>query len=123
MNTIKFSVIFRSPKYPVFVIDKERLFSAFSIDELAECCISSTPHNGRSIVQVVDASGEEFWYSPDQCALSPGFSFKKWTKKEIIEEYNNSINAQLSEQQYSTKSISSKRLEKVVYDICNLLKP
>ena len=123
MNKIKFSVIFRSPKYPVFVVDKVRLYSAFNIDELAGCCISSTPLEGREIVQVVDSTGEEFWYSPDHYALSPGFSFKKWTKKKIIEEYNNSINAQMSEQQYSTKSISSRKLERIVYDICKLLKP
>lgn len=123
MKKIKFAVIFRSPKYPVFVVDKDRLLSAFNIDELAGCCISSTPLEGRDIVQVVDSFGEEFWYSPEHRALSPGFSFKKWTKKKIIEEYNNSINAQISGQLYSMKSTSSKKLEKIVYDICSLLRP
>jgi hypothetical protein len=123
MKQIKFSVIFRSPKYPVFVIDTDRLLSAFNINELAGCCISATPLENRDIVQVIDSTGEEFWYSPDHCVLSPGFSFKRWTKKKIIEKYNKSLNAQLSEQPYSMKSISNKKLEKIVYDICSLLRP
>jgi len=123
MNKIEFAVIFRSPKYPLFVVDKDRLLSAFNIDELADCCISSTPLEGRKIVQVIDSTGEEFWYTPDNYALSPGFSFKKWTKKRIIETYNDSINAQLSEQPYSLKSISSKKIEKIIHDICILLRP
>jgi hypothetical protein len=123
MNKVEFAVIFRRPKFPVFVIDRDRLLSAFNIDELAGCCISSIPLEGRDIVQVVDSTGEEFWYSPDQCTISPGFSFKRWTKKKIIEKYNNSINAQIADKPYSMKSISSKKLEKIVCDICKLLRP
>lgn len=122
MNEIKFNVIFRSPTYPVFVVSKEKLCSAFNIEELAVCCISSSPLKGKPHIQVIDSTGEEFWYSPDHYALSPGFASKKWTKKRIIEAYNNSINAQLSDQPYSMKSISSKRLDKIIKDICTMLR-
>jgi hypothetical protein len=123
MNKIGLKVVFRSPEYPVFVVDRNKLLSAFDIDELARCCVSSNPLDGRTVVQVIDSTGEEFWYTPDVCILSPGFTFKKWTKKRIIETYNNSINAELSEKPYSLKSISSKKLERIIYDICTLLKP
>ena len=123
MNEIKFNVIFRSPQYPVFVVSKEKLCSAFNIDELAVCCISSSSFTGKTYIQVIDSRGEAFWYSPDQYALSPGFEFKKWTKKRIIETYNSSINAQLSDQPYSMRSISSKRLDKIIKDICTMLRP
>ena len=122
MNKIKFNVAFRSPKYPVFVVSIEKLCSAFNIDELAVCCISSSPLKGKTYIQVIDSIGEEFWYSPNQYVLSPGFESKKWTKKRIIEAYNSSLNAQLSDQSYSMKSISSKRLDKIIKDICIMLR-
>ena len=122
MAQIKFNIILRKPKYPVIVISAERLYSAFDIKQLAKCCITSTPCEGKSIVQVIDSTGEEFWYSPEQYVLSPGFSFKKWTKKQLIEMFNSSSNAKNQVQEYSTKSLSAKRLEKIIEDICELLK-
>ena len=112
----------RKPKYPVIVISAERLYSALNIKQLAKSCISSTPIKGKSVVHVIDSTGEEFWYSPDQYILSPGFSIKKWTKKQIIEMFNRSSNANNHAQEYSTKSMSAKRLEKIIGDICELLK-
>ena len=123
MNKIQFNIFFRNPKYPVIVISGDVLYSAFEIDELASCCISSIPREDENHIKVIDSSGEEFWYSPKHYALSPGLSFRKWTKKSIIELYNKSINAQLSEQSYSLKSISSKRLGTIVKDISDLLRP
>lgn len=95
MNKIQFNIFFRNPKYPVIVISGDVLYSAFEIDELASCCISSIPREDENHIKVIDSSGEEFWYSPKHYALSPGLSFRKWTKKSIIELYNKSINAQL----------------------------
>ena len=123
MNKIQFNIFFRNPKYPVIVISGDVLYSAFEIDELASCCISSIPREDENHIEVIDSAGEEFWYTPEYYALSPGFSPKKRTKKSIIEMYNKSVNAQLSEQSYSLKSISSKRLEVIVKDICHLLRP
>ena len=121
MNQIEFKIIFRSPKYPVIVVSTDRLYSAFNINELADSCILSTPVRDRKIVEVIDTTGEEFWYSPEEYILSPGFSFKKWTKKRIIETFNSSDNAKNLNETYSIKSISSKRLNRIVKDICELL--
>ena len=121
MSEINFNIFMRKPKYPVIIISKEKLYSAFNIEQLAKNCVSSLPVDDRSIVQVIDSSGEEFWYSPEQYVLSLGFAFKKWTKKQLIEMFNNSSNANISNHEYSTKSLSGKRLEKIINDICELL--
>ena len=122
MNETEFRIAFRRPKYPVIIVSDERLFSAFSIEPLAIACLSSTPIAGNSHIQAIDSTGEEFWYSPDLCVLSPGFSFKRWTKKRIIEAFNSSSNAMESMQEYSMKSLSGKRLDRIIRDICELLR-
>ena len=115
------TIIFRGPKYPVFVVSNDRLFPAFNLKQLAIACLASTPTAGKSYVQVIDTTGEEFWYSPESCALSPGFSFKRWTKKRIVETFNHSSNAMELMKEYPVKSLSIKRLDKIIYDICELL--
>jgi len=90
--------------------------------QVAKSCVFSTPVEGKEYIQVIDFTGEEFWYEPEQSVLSPGFLFKKWTKKQLIEMFNGSSNAKSSMQEYSMKSLSSKRLERIVGDICELLK-
>jgi len=122
MSQKEFKIIFRKPKYPVIVISAERLYSAYIIKKLATYCISAIPVDDRKIIPVVDSTGEEFWYSPEHHALSPGFSFKKWTKKRLIETYNSSSNAEDSEREYSMKSLSAKRFDKIFRDICEMLR-
>ena len=122
MSQIESNIILRKPKYPVIVVSNDKLYSAFNIKQLAKSCISSLPIENKTTIQVVDSTGEEFWYSPEQYILSPGFSFKRWTKKRIIEAFNNSKNAKDSTQEYSMKSLSSKRLEKIIRDICEMLR-
>ena len=46
---------------------------------------------------------------------------KKWTKKQIIDLYNNSEASKESNIQYSSKSLSSKRLLRIVTEICDIL--
>jgi hypothetical protein len=121
MDQTKFNILFRRPVYPLIVISKNHLRAAFNIKELAICCMSAIPEKDGGVVKAIDSSGEEFWYSPENCVISPGFAFKKWTKKEIIALYNNSDFVG-SDEEYSTKSISSKRLDRIISDICELLK-
>ena len=85
MEKLEFTIIMRKPKYPVIILSAERLYSAFNIKQLAKSCLFSTPIEGKKYIQVIDSTGEEFWYSPEHCVLSPGFSFKKWTKKQLID--------------------------------------
>ena len=122
MEKIEFNIVFRKPKYPVLVVSDKKLFSAFNIKQLARRCMSSMPIENKNYIQVIDSTGEEFWYSPDQFVLTPGFAFKRWTKKRIVETFNSSKNAVELMQEYSMKSLSNKRLDKIVRDICELLR-
>lgn len=121
MNEINFNIFMRKPRYPVIIVSKNKLYSAFNTEQLAKSCVSSMPIDNRTIVQVIDCSGEEFWYSPEQNVLGPGFAPKKWTKKQLIEIFNNSSNAKIADHEYSTKSLSGKKLDKIINDICELL--
>ena len=86
----EFNILFRKPKYPLIVLSKDRLMAAFNIKELAICCFSAKPEKEGGVVKSIDSTGEEFWYSPENYAIAPGFAFKRWTKKQVIELYNNS---------------------------------
>jgi hypothetical protein len=85
---------------------------------LAKSCISLVPIENKSHIQVVDSTGSEFWYSTENHVFTPGFAVKKWTQKKIAETFNNSENAKDTLQGYSMKSLSNKRLGKIIYDTC-----
>ena len=122
MEKGEFNIVFRKPQYPVLVVSDKKLFSAFNMKQLARSCMSSIPIEDKNYIQVIDSTGEEFWYSPDQNVLSPGFAFKRWSKKRIVEAFNSNTNALELKQEYSIKSLSNKRLDKIVRDICELLR-
>ena len=117
---INFRILFRSPKYPVIIIDENDLWSASNIDELGTICVISSPEDSEKL-KVIDTTGEEFWYMPEHYALAPGFNFRKWTKKQIIELFNNSDTAKEEKIQYPLKGLTNKKLSKIVNDICDLL--
>ncbi len=119
---VEFNVLFRNPEYPVIVISEDKLTAATNIKELAKSCIVSKLPKNETIIRVIDSSAKEFWYSPDNLAIAPGFAFKKWTKKKIVELYNNSSNSKKAEVKYSLKSLSNKRLSRIIGDICVLLR-
>jgi len=120
-DQIEFNILFRKPIYPLVVISADKLMAAYNIKELATCCITALPVDERGIIKAIDSSGEEFWYSTKNCAIAPGFAAKRWTKKRMIETFNNSTNAKESKQEYSTKGLSGKRLGKIIGDICQML--
>lgn len=120
MEKIEFLVMFRSPKYPVLLLASGKTYSAFNLEQLAEICVS-IKLNDNTKVQVIDSKGSEFWYMPEKFILSPGFVFKKWSKKQLIETFNNSLNIRESQQEYSMKSLSSKKVERIIGDLCRIL--
>jgi hypothetical protein len=122
MEKSKFKILFRGPVYPAIIVSDKRLYSAFDIEELAIGCMSSNPVKGSSTIAVIDSTGEEFWFTPEHNAISFGFSSQKWTKKKIIELFNKSSNAKETKLEYPLKSLSSKRLSKIITDICEVLR-
>ena len=123
MSEIEFNVLLRKPRYPVIVVSGDRLYSASTVKQLGMACVGAIPVGAeKKRIVVIDANGEEFWYSTEHYALMPGLMLKKWTKKRIIETYNNSLNSALDEQGYPLKGLSGKKLEVIIKDICQLLK-
>ncbi|MGZ5029988.1 MAG: hypothetical protein ACXWAT_10000 [Methylobacter sp.] len=121
MEEVEFKIMFRRPEYPVLIVSPGKLYSAFNLKQLAEICVSLSPVGSENRLCIVDSTGSEFWYLPEEYTLSPGFVTKKWSKKRLIETFNNSSNARESNQEYTMRSLSSKKLEKVIVDICVIL--
>ncbi len=121
-DQVEFRILFRKPVYPVIVISKNRLMVASNLKSLAKSCLTANSRKGEKIIRAIDSSAEEFWYSSDNFAFAPGFAFKRWTKKKIIELYNDSSNAKELNKTYPLKSLSNKRLSRIIADICELLK-
>ena len=122
MDDIQFQIAFRNPIYPLIVISAEGIYSAFNIEELASHCVNGTIVDDEKYIRAIDSRAEEFWYIPEHFTITPGFLTKKWPKKKIIELYNNSQHNHEDVKTYSLKSISAKRVETIVADICELMK-
>jgi hypothetical protein len=93
VKEVEFRIMFRRPEYPVLIVSADKLYSAFNLKQLAEICVSLAQFGTENKLQVVDSNGSEFWYLAEEYILSPGFVTKKWTKKKLIETFNNSSNA------------------------------
>jgi hypothetical protein len=119
---INFKVLLRSPKYPAIVISEDGLFSAYNIKQLGTLCVLSETFDEDDKIRVIDSSGCEFVYFQEHKAIMPGILNKKWTKKQIIELFNNSMNANETNIKYPLKSLSSKKLSRIIGEICELLK-
>lgn len=118
---IYFRILLRGPKYPAIVIDDCDILPAFNIKELGTACYLSAPPDNSYEIHVVDCTGEEFLYISDKTALMPTISARKWTKKKLIDLFNNSDTAKEDNLHYFPKSLSNKRLTDIVREICELL--
>ncbi len=115
-----FVYMFRKPKYPIigningFLIcgkNERQLFAnlenrATSIDDKYD---------------LFDANGDLWNLSLDKMLIAPTMLKRRWTKMRLIELFNSSQNSKIISQQYSTKSLSSKKLGKIFLDILELV--
>ena len=118
---IEITIALRNPLYPVILISSDRLYAGNNIKELAYCLIASYPLDGEDNIKIIDCTGKEFCYLPDKGIVFPGFTFTRWTKRKIIDLYNESTNSKETGISYSIKSLSSKKLSRIVMDICKLI--
>ncbi len=72
-------------------------------------------------IPVLDVTGEGWVLHIDLMVLSPLTVKKRWTKKEIVELFNNSETARQAGLEYPLKSLSSKRLDRVIGEIASLI--
>ena len=113
--------LFRKPRYPIICNIDGYVVGAKSEKTFLKQ-LSETNVELEKSYDLLDSSGEGWSFWPDKMAISPLTRHKKWSKKEVIELFNNRINA--SENiMYSTKSLSSKRFDRIFKEIVELLKP
>ncbi len=70
---------------------------------------------------VVDAAAEGWVLVTDVMVLSPLTHKKRWTKKEVIDLFNESKTAKQAGLEYPIRSLSSKRFDRIVGDIVELI--
>jgi len=110
---------FRKPKFPVIGIIDDWLVSAPS-EALFQRRVAKIGLNRNAKYSIVDSIGEDWEFYAEGMYVVPTMR-RKWSKKKIIQTYNQSRNCAQIGVTYSEKSLSSKRLEVVVGDIVELI--
>ena len=112
--------LLRKPKYPIICRIDNTLLAAKSGAELDLKLKTIGPITDGNY-DVIDVAGEGWWLNTEYMVVSPICVKKKWTKKEIIQLYNNSRYVRETEKKYSEKSLSTKRLDRIVVDVAKLI--
>lgn len=112
---------FRKPVYPVIIDIKGNLICGFSASTLARH-LSKLSDLEDQTYRAIDSTGEGWSFYPAHWILTPLTIKKRWTKLEIIRLYNDRKNKNPGDCQYSEKSLSAKRLDKIIFEIAELLK-
>jgi len=112
--------LFRKPKFPVICDVQGVLIGARTPGQFVEQASAVALPAGEEL-SLVDARGEGWVLHTDLMVVSPLTLKKRWTKKEIVAMFNNSDTARQLGKQYSTRSLSSKRLDRIVAEIAALI--
>lgn len=112
--------IFRKPKFPLMGSINGNFISAKNKISFSEK-LSDLQLKSDGFYDFVDTNGEGWSLYVDKMVLSPLTAKKRWTKREIIKMFNDRKNTGCGNQvMYSEKSISTKRLDKIVTEISEL---
>jgi hypothetical protein len=113
--------LFRKPKFPViFDIDGE-LIVATSMNDFDKK-IKNFKLKEKHLYAAIDSTVEGWSLSSDPLVISPLTLKKKWTKKELINLYNQSQNCKCNNNPYSESSLSNKKLSVIFKEIAEILK-
>ena len=113
-------LLFRKPVFPVICDLNGHLISARTEKEL-EHHASNWKGDKYETCTLIDYTAEDWCFNPGVPALSPLTGRNRWIKKDIIELFNNSSLAHEAKMSYSTKSLSAKRLDRIINDIVKLI--
>jgi hypothetical protein len=112
--------LFRLPTFPVICNFDGFVIGAKSSNSLESQIDALDISSGKNYL-LADSSGEGWTLSTEYMVVSPLVTKKRWTKREIVLMFNSSENAQKSGMTYSDKSLSSKRLDRIVDEIVDLI--
>ena len=113
--------LFRRPEFPL-ICDVHGVLIGAQTPEQFEGAVSTLSLPAGEDLPVVDASGEGWALHVEYMAVSPMTLKKRWTKKEVIAMFNDSDTAKRSGKEYSTKSFSAKRLDRIIADLVALIR-
>jgi hypothetical protein len=112
----------RKPTYPILCNIDGHMVGAKS-DKILGKKLSLLVLDESKQYDVINSTGEGWLLLAESMVLSPvNFLKPKWTKLEIIRLYNNRINKpDPNEKPYSEKSLSAKKLKKIIRDLVDRL--
>ena len=112
--------LFRSPVFPVICDVGKMLVGADSPEQL-EARLGALDLPAESQLPLVDANAEGWVFETTHQVVSPLIFKKRWTKKEVIAMFNASTAARKLGRQYSEKSLSAKRFDRIMGEIVALI--
>lgn len=114
--------LFRKPVYPVLIdVDGQLITAKSAMPLLRQLARRDLDPDAR--YAAIDSSGEGWELrvlDEEQAMLSPSFLKRRWTKLQVIRLYNSRRSQKPTDQPYSEKSLSSKKLSRVISDIIQL---
>jgi hypothetical protein len=113
--------LFSPPTFPLICDVQGTLIGAESPEEVAEqvAGMQLPPHEQ---LPLVDATGRGWVFVTDHNVVSPLTVKSRWTKKEIVAMFNNSDTARRSGESYPTRSLSARRLDRIVREIAVMVR-
>jgi len=111
---------FRSPVFPVICDVGKALVGADSPEQL-EAHLASLDLPAESQLPLVDANAEGWVFDTTHQVVSPLTFKKRWTKKEVIAMFNASTATRKLGRQYSDRSLSAKRFDRIMGEIVALI--
>lgn len=120
MNNTSLQYIFRQPRFPMIGSIEGYFIAAKTAKDFIEQ-LQRVPFQKKGLYNIADRNGEGWRFSVEHMTISPLTLKKRWTKKEIIALFNQRKNKDVGQQElYSEKSISNKRLDRIVADLVRL---
>ena len=117
---MELTYLFRMPTFPV-VLSIDGVFIAVRTPEELSIELGKVDLDQDTSYDFVDFTGEGWSLYVPKMVLSPLTFKKRWTKREIIKLFNERKNIQLGEgKKYSEKSLSAKRLDKIILDLVEI---
>ena len=119
---LELSHLFRRPQYPVLIdLDGTLLAAKSAKSLLKKLSVLDLPLEAN--YPAIDSAGEGWglYLFPGAAVLSPLTIKKRWSKREVIHLYNQRTNRAKDDLLYSEKSLSSKRLDRIIREIADLL--
>ena len=120
ITTMQMKFLFRKPQFPILGSIDGHFISAKTSTSLSKKISTIQLAPGESY-DLVDNRGEGWSLHVNEMTISPLTFKKRWTKKEIIKMFNERKNPKCGNHElYPEKSLSAKRLDKIICDIAEL---